>query len=205
MTVVNAAIGIGGAIWGSRQSKKASDSANATSQAGTDAVVGENARQYNQTRDDYKYLRDMGEAAGGRMEDMMAGDMSSFQTSPGYNFRKEEGNRAMNNQYSNASGGGNAMRELVGYNQNFASNEFGNFWNRNAGMAGAGQAAVGGTAMAGANAANNNSSAYMANASNQGTVGLWGAKQQNNMMQGGMSNALYAYEDRNTEDEKWWT
>ena len=97
------------------------------------------------------------------------------------------------------------MMALTEHSQNFASNEFGNWWSRQSGMVDAGRGAAGSTSMAGMNAANNNSNAYIANASNQGTVGLWGAVQQNNMMQGGASNALYGYKNRNTEDDKWWT
>ncbi len=205
MSVIGAAVGLGTAWLGSRSSKRASDNATAASERGTDATIAESARQYDQTRDDYSWLRDMGEGAGGRMEDVMSGDMSSFQTSPGYGFRKGEGNRAMGNAFSNASGGGNAMRALVDYNQNFASNEFGNWWNRNAGMVNAGAGGVAGTAAAGEGAANRNSSAYMANATNKGNVGMWNANNQNNMVQGGASNALYAWKKRDTTDDKWWT
>ena len=205
MSVIGAAVSIGVGIYGSKKAKKASDNATAASERGTQASIAEQRRQYDQTREDYAPWRQMGEGAIGRMEDTMAGDMSSFQTSPGYNFRMEEGTRNVNNQFSNTSGGGNAMRAMVDYSQNFASNEFGNWWNRNAGMAGSGQAAVGGTSMAGMNAANNNSSAYMNNATNQGNVGMWNAKQQNNMMQGGMSNALYEWKGRDTTDDKWYT
>ena len=205
MTVLGAAISIGVGVYGAKKSKKAADNATAASERGTMASIAEQGRQYDQTREDFSSWRESGEAAVGRQDAVMAGDMSSFQTSPGYNFRMDEGNRQMNNQYSNASGGGNAMRALVDYSQNFASNEFGNWWSRQSGMSDAGRGAAGSTSMAGMNAANNNSSAYMNNANNQGTIGLWNAKQQNNMMQGGASNALYAYQNRDTTDDKWWT
>ena len=193
MTVGVAGLIIGGvgAIGGAMIGANATKDASSASAGATDRATEEQGRQYDQTREDYAPWRAMGEGAIGRMEDTMAGDMSSFQTSPGYNFRMDEGNRNLTNSYSNNSGGGNAMRAMMDYGQNFASNEFGNWWNRNAGMAGAGQSAVGGTAMAGMNAANQNSNSYMQNASNQGNIGMWGAQNQNNMLQGGLSNSLY--------------
>jgi hypothetical protein len=205
MSVIGAAISIGVGVYGAKKSKKAADNATAASERGTMASIEEQGRQYDQTREDFEPWRESGAAAVGRQDAVMSGDMSSFQTSPGYNFRLDEGTRAMNNQFSNNSGGGNAMRALVDYSQNFASNEFGNWWSRNAGMSDAGRGAAGSTSMAGMNAANNNSSAYMANATNQGNVGMWNANNQNNMVQGGASNLLYAYKNRDTTDEKWWT
>lgn len=189
--ITAAVIGVGTAVYGAKQAKKAGDQANAASQAGTDASIAEQGRQYDQTREDFSSWRESGEAAVGRQDAVMAGDMSSFQTSPGYQFRLDQSNQTLGNQFSNRSGGGNAMMALAEHSQNFASNEFGNWWSRQAGMSDAGRGAAGSTSMAGMNAANNNSAAYMENATNQGNVGMWNAKQQNNMMQGGMSNALY--------------
>jgi hypothetical protein len=63
--------------------------------------------------------------------------------SPSYQFVRDEGQRGM--EYSAAARGGafsgNALRELSRFNQGLASSEYGNWWNRVAGLAGAGQTA----------------------------------------------------------------
>ncbi|HEX7971892.1 MAG TPA: hypothetical protein VF501_06700 [Thiobacillus sp.] len=56
----------------------------------------------------------------------------TFQTDPGYEFRLSEGSKALDR--SAASRGmllsGAQAKGLTDYNQNFASNEYGNWWNR---------------------------------------------------------------------------
>lgn len=78
--------------------------------------------------------------------------MQQFQTDPGYQFRLSQGQRAVE-QSAAARGGlnsGNTLRALTEYGQNVGSNEFGNYWNRLAGLAGVGQTAantIGGAGM----------------------------------------------------------
>lgn len=70
--------------------------------------------------------------------------VSQFTASPGYQFRLQQGQDAQNNQFAARGGAfsGNALKALADYNQNMASNEYGNWWNRVAGLAGVGQAAT---------------------------------------------------------------
>jgi hypothetical protein len=117
--------------------------------------------------------------------------MSDFQTSPGYQFRLDEGTRNLENRFSVKGGGGNAMRALNEYNQNFASNEFGNWWNRQAGLSGVGQAATGQTAYAGMNAANNISGQYGMIGDNLSSIGLRASANSSNNLNAGISNLLY--------------
>lgn len=172
-------------------SGSASRSASRTQQAGTDATIREQRRQYDTTRSDFAPWRESGQGALNRLDRASTGDMSDFQASPGYNFRLNEGTRNLENRFSTGGGGGNAMRALTEYGQNFASNEFGNWWDRQSGLAGVGQAATGSTAQFGANAANNISNAYMKNANNQSSIGMWNAGNMNNALQTGLSNYLY--------------
>lgn len=86
-----------------------------------------------------------------------APDYSSFFKDPGYNFARTEGDRGIE-QSAAARGGaasGNALRELAQYNQGLASQGYGDYYNRLAGLAGIGQSGVSGTTAAGTNAANN--------------------------------------------------
>jgi hypothetical protein len=68
-----------------------------------------------------------------------------FQTDPGYQFRFEEGQRALDRGAA-ARGGllsGGYGRKAIRYGQGFASNEFGNVYNRIANIAGLGQVGAG--------------------------------------------------------------
>ena len=71
-------------------------------------------------------------------------DYSAFFKSPGYDFRFDEGVRAMDRSAS-ARGqlmSGGQMRELQRYGQGLASSEFGNYANRLSSLAGIGQSAT---------------------------------------------------------------
>lgn len=59
-------------------------------------------------------------------------DGSFFQQDPGYQFRLEEGNKAINAALAarGRAGGGTALKELLRYGQGFASNEYQNAFNR---------------------------------------------------------------------------
>lgn len=93
---------------------------------------------------------------------------SDFEADPGYDFRLSEGMRGINNSAA-ARGGvlsGAALKAASKYNQNFASNEYGNAYNRFntnqtnqfnrlASIAGVGQTATNQVGAAGQNMANN--------------------------------------------------
>ena len=81
------------------------------------------------------------------------GDLSVFQNSPGYNFRLNEGLRAVQNSAAarGGLGGGNSLRAVNDYAQGTASDDFYNFVNQMNNMSGRGQTAVGGQQSAGTN------------------------------------------------------
>jgi hypothetical protein len=70
---------------------------------------------------------------------------ASFETSPGYQFRMDQGMRS--NQYMQNAGGsllsGGALKELSQYNQGLASQEYGNYIGNLQQLAGIGQASAG--------------------------------------------------------------
>lgn len=87
-----------------------------------------------------------------------------FYESPGYQFRFDEGSRAVNQNLA-ARGrfsGGAAGRALTRYGQGVASDEFGNYMNRLAAAANIGQTATNATGQFGLGAANNVSGARLA-------------------------------------------
>ncbi|HLA60904.1 MAG TPA: hypothetical protein VK626_01540 [Nitrospiraceae bacterium] len=82
---------------------------------------------------------------------LSAPDYSSFFKSPDYQFRQQQGTQGIENSFS-ASGGaksGNALKALADFNSNLASGEFGNYFNRQAALAGVGQTATGQVGAAG--------------------------------------------------------
>ena len=187
----NAVIIGGSALISGWMSSNAADDAGDKQKKWRQRAIDEERRQYDLTREDYRPMRELGYGAVDRMGRASTGDMSDFNVSPGYNWRMEEGTRNLGNKYSGKSGGGNAMRALAEWSQNFASNEFGNWWNRQAGMAGLGQSATTGTAAAGAGTASRIGSHLAGIGDNYGSIGLWDAANQNNAMQSGLSNYLY--------------
>lgn len=96
--------------------------------------------------------------------------MSGFFASPDYNFRRQEGQRDIGNSFAARGGAfsGNALKALAEYNSNLASGEYGNYFNRLAGLLNAGQGGTAQTAHAGANMANNISSTLGNTAANVG-------------------------------------
>lgn len=156
----------------------------------------EGLKNYNATEGDYS-------SDYGSLLDPFTND--DFIKDPGYQFRLNEGTKGID-RASAARGGydsGSTLKALARYNQDYASNEFGNAYNRDAsdksrtygflsGTAGAGQNAAGTLAGLGANAANS-----QANALGQGTAqanqyNMQGAEAWNNAIQSGIGNSLYA-------------
>lgn len=121
-------------------------------------------KQYKTTRRDLAPYRETGYDALGALSDLFlpgegeggdAPDFSAFYESPGYNFRFDEGVRALDRSAS-AKGrlmSGGHERELTRYGQGFASGEYNNYVNRLAALAGIGQTATTQTGQFGADAA----------------------------------------------------
>lgn len=86
-------------------------------------------------------------------------DYSNFFASPDYQFRRQQGTQGIERTASarGLTGSGNALVALDEYNSNLAAGEFGNYFNRQAALAGIGQSATNTATTAGMNMANNNS------------------------------------------------
>jgi hypothetical protein len=180
-------------LGGALENDGAKDAARASA-AGSAAALAENRRRYDQTRTDMLPWMQAGQGALGRLQ-----DPNAFQQSPGYNFVRNEGMRGIENSFAARGGAasGNALRALSEFNTGLASQEHGNWWNQQAGLAGVGQAATNSLGAFGANAANN-AGGFMQNQANarasgiegstnawsntlQNLLSTWGRKQQNTM------------------------
>lgn len=186
----------GAAVAGSViQGVAGSKAAKAQKQA-ADAAVAEQRRQYDQTRADYAPYR----AAGAGSLDLLsraygiggqAPDMTAFTASPGYQFRLDEGLKAIDRGAA-ARGllhSGGAVKAEQRFGEGLAANEFGDWWNRLAGVAGIGTGATAGTAAAGANAANNISQGLQA----AGNARASSYANTGSAINSGINNVLFSY------------
>jgi hypothetical protein len=115
-----------------------------------------------------------------------------FTATPGYQFRVNQGRSAVDASAA-ARGGlnsGRTLQDLTAFGQGIASQEYGNYMNRLAGLSDGGMAAAGGQAGAATNAAagTSNALAGIGNARAAGAIGV------GNAFQGGIQNALGAWQ-----------
>lgn len=169
---VAAVVGAGlGAVASSKASKKAAKA----QKYAADQSVAEQRRQYDLTRADLAPWRTAGTAAIDKLSavyglngktatnpDGTPAQYGGFFASPDYQFRKDESLKAANAGLASRGllNSGAAVRAKTALAGNLASSEFGDWWNRLAGVAGVGQAATNTTSAAGQNAANSISQAY---------------------------------------------
>jgi hypothetical protein len=130
-----------------------------------------------------------------------------FVKDPGYEFRQAEGEKGVKRQLS-AMGGfnsGAALKAIDRYNQDYASNEFSNAYNRDAankartfsflsGTAGQGLQAAGTAAGVGQNAANANQNAMLQTANNTAQMTQNREDNQFNAITNAVGNGIYAWE-----------
>jgi hypothetical protein len=120
---------------------KGSKDAAAAAGKGYDAATAEQARQYDQTREDMMPWLRAGQDALNLQQRFLGGDMSAFTESPDYQFRLQQGQNQLEGSAAargNLFGGG-AAADLQNYGQGMASTEVNNWFNRLAGVAGTGQ------------------------------------------------------------------
>jgi hypothetical protein len=176
---------VGAAVVGGVASSRAASSAAKAQSRGAKRGIDEQRRQFDLSRSDLAPWRQVGAGA----LNTLANDFgNSFQTSPGYEFVRREGQRDLGNSFASRGGAfsGNALRALDQYNTGLASQEYGNWWNRGAGLAGIGQNAVNTGVMAGQNSANNISNLY----NQQGDARASGIMGQANSISGALNTGL---------------
>jgi hypothetical protein len=150
--VIGGVISAGASIIGGNKAAKAQKQA-------SDAAVAEQRRQFDLTRADQAPWLEAGRNALIRLQDPAA-----FTADPGYQFTRSEGLRGID-QSAAARGGalsGNALKALNEYNANLADQTYGNWWNRQAGLAGVGQSAAQNLGALGQQSAANIGNALMA-------------------------------------------
>ena len=215
----------GTSLVGAGMASSASKKAARQQAASTDAALAQQNAQYEKSRKDLAPWRESGGAANTRLSELLGlgefsnesaddygsllknFDLQDFETSPGYQFRLAEGNKGMDR--ASASRGsfdsGATLKALTRFNQDYASNEYGNAYNRDAsnkdrtynylsGVSGTGANTAGMIAGLGANNANANSQ-LITGAGNARAAGTVGAA---NAWQTGLGNISGAARDYNT-------
>lgn len=125
-----------GGVLSSKAAGSASDAQRDASQSATAAQL----QMYNQTRDDQAPWRAAGGTAIGQLSTgTQAGGefnrnftMADFNADPGYQFRMDQGSKALQSSAA-ARGGllsGGTLKSLDRYGQDYASGEYGNAYNR---------------------------------------------------------------------------
>lgn len=114
---------VGEAVTGRRAKERANDAARNATEAANSA----SERAWGRQQDEMEPWKQAGLKALAGLQ-----DGSFYQQDPGYQFRLDEGNKAINAAMAarGNAGGGAALKELTRYGQGFASNEYQNAWNR---------------------------------------------------------------------------
>jgi len=150
---VTAAVGVYAA---SEQKKGAKAGANAIKK-GNDAAIAEQARQYDQTREDMLPWLDAGRDSLQRQAAFLNGDWSGFEKSPDYLWSRDQGLKAVDR--AAAAGGslrsGGTDADRIAFASGLATQNADNYWNKLSGRAGTGQTAASGLGQLGANMAGN--------------------------------------------------
>lgn len=173
----------------------ANQAANRAADSQRDAAGASNDTQryiYNQNRNDQEPWRQAGASALSRLQDPNLAN--NLQMDPGYQFRLNEGNKAINAGLASRGMGnsGAALKALTRYGQDFASGEYSNAYNRLSSLAGLGQVANQANAGSGMNYANQ----VQSNNAAIGNAGAASAVQQgnsfNNLLSSGTNAFLYS-------------
>lgn len=178
-------------VAGAAISAKAGSKAAKAQQTAANQQVAESRRQYDQDREDWAPWRSTGGAALARLANEYGGGTSSFEASPGYDFRRTEGLRSIDRERS-ARGllnSGAADKARMQYGDNLASAEYGDWWNRNLGLAGMGQNATAQTSQAGQAYTGQINNAYQ----NAGNARASSYANTGSAINSGINNVLSAY------------
>lgn len=172
----------------------ASNSAAGAQQNAAKGASEQSMAMYNRTRRDLHPYNQVGTNALQRLNADSRGKTNPFHTSEAYNFVRREGTRNIGNSFAAKGGafGGNALRALAQYNTGLASQEHGNWWNQQMGLANLGENAAAQSGAFGQNTANqigNN----MLGAGDARASGIIGSA---NALSGGIANGVNAWLNR---------
>ena len=199
---ISAAASVAGSVVAGKAQEKAAKSAAAANTQAVNSTIELQRYIYDQQREDTAPWRDIGEQAlsslsEGYKNGIFDPSIFNFEADPGYAFRQAEGEKAL--ERSAAARGdrlsGAQSKNLLRFNQNLASDEYGRAWNRNlvekttnfnqlAASANVGQTGVAQVNAAGQNYANSAGNAMMAGGNAQANGFLRAGQAQAGMYNG---------------------
>ena len=138
IAMLAAAIGAGASIYGANKSAAAAEKAAGIQAAASRDATKEYKRQYNQSRKDMMPWLEAGRQS---LADIQSSLGSTYQESEGYKFQVKEGEKAALSNLAalGMTNSGSALKALTEYRMGLASQDYGDWYNRKAGIAGAGQ------------------------------------------------------------------
>lgn len=143
--VAAAAVGAGAAVYGaSQQSKAVKKAADQSAEVQREAQQALRSDLAPYTQAGVPAIGAMGNAAGLNGPEGYAQALAQFQASPGYQFQFDEGMRAVNAgaAASGMSNSGATLKALQARGQQLANQDFGQYYNRLAGLAQIGQSSA---------------------------------------------------------------
>lgn len=143
--------------WSANNQKKAGEKGAKAQENAANAATAEERRQYDLTRQDQLPFLQGGYDALRRQQAALNGDWSGFQNTPDYAFTRDQSLQALERGAAARGGfmGGGADADRMQLANGLAAQQFGNYWNRLAGMAGQGQSSAQQLGGLGANMAGN--------------------------------------------------
>lgn len=174
-------IQVGGQLIGGWLGNKGNKDAAEASNKGTQAGIDEQRRQFDLTRQDQMPWLDAGRDNLAQLQRLNSGDMSAFTQSPDYQFAYDQGMQALDR--SAASRGnlfsGGQQADLMQFGQGLATQNYNNYYNRLAELAGIGQTAATNLGSFGQNTANSLAGLYQNMGNNRATsyannANIWG-------------------------------
>lgn len=162
-TLIAAGVGAAASIYASNKQATAAQNALNLQRDTTQQALGLETGAYNTARGDLAPYRALGGSALGSIAQLYgfpnpttgapgtgAADYSAFYNSPDYQFAQQQGTLAL--ERSAAAKGllnsGGTLKDLTSFGQGLASQQYGNYFNRLASLAGLGQTAAAGSAQA---------------------------------------------------------
>jgi hypothetical protein len=182
-------VNLAGQLYGAYSQGQGAKNASNAVQAGIQAGIGEQRREFDLARGDQMPWLEAGRNALGRLN-----DPNGYTASPDYNYVRNEALRGVEGSAA-ARGGlysGNTMRALQDRAAGVASQDYGNWFNREASLAGVGQASAQSLGSLGQQNSTNVSNLL----NQQGNARASGIEGQTNALTGGISDFLSWYNRR---------
>lgn len=201
-------IGAGVAAYNNNQQQNAIGSASSAQQNAMQQSLAEQRRQYELAQNNMAPWLRAGQEALQQQRELMglggnsANQLSALANSPGYRFRLQQGQQALDAGLAarGGMGSGKSMAAANEYGQNFASNEYNNRLNQLAGLSGSGQTMSQNMGSLGANYAQNYGGTLQGGANALGSAAINAANATQSSLLGGLNLGLGLYRARNQQN-----